>query len=99
MNVPKKTRPNSNSHRGNNKYYQTREWKRLRDQVWLRDEGMCKQCEREGRLMPLARGKNHGVVDHIKPRERGGKDSMDNLELLCKPHHDSKSSYERKNIS
>ena len=95
---PKK-RANSNKHRGNNPYYQTKEWKRMRSYIWIRDEGLCQQCLRDSKLYPLNRGKMEGFVDHIIPRgAQGSTDAEDNLELLCKFHHDSKSSMERKNI-
>ena len=77
-------------------YYQTKEWKLKRDMVWIRDEALCQQCKREGRLMPLRRGFNEGHVDHIDNRKLGGGDDLNNLELLCKPCHDKKSAKERK---
>lgn len=51
----------------------TRQWRNLRREIIARDKGKCKLC-----------GKGGSVVDHIKPRSRGGTDSKSNLRLICK---------------
>lgn len=51
----------------------TRQWRNLRREIIARDNGKCKLC-----------GKGGSVVDHIKPRSRGGTDSKSNLRLICK---------------
>jgi len=76
-------------------FYNTKFWKEMRDFVWVRDEALCQECLRQGVLNPLRRGYNEGHVDHIVPRNRGGSDFDDNLELLCKRCHDSKSAKEK----
>jgi len=51
----------------------TREWRNLRREIIARDKGKCKLC-----------GAGGSVVDHIRPRSRGGTDSKSNLRLICK---------------
>jgi 5-methylcytosine-specific restriction protein A len=84
---------NTHHHRGRDKYYQTREWKALRAQVLNRDKGICQACKREG--LTHEAGK-YATADHIIPRNQGGPDRLDNLELICKRQHDIKSAKERK---
>lgn len=79
-------------HRGNDPYYQTKEWKTTRLQVVERDKGLCQSCKRLGRIKAAGR---YAVVDHIIPRKKGGHDGLDNLELVCKQCHDIKSAKER----
>ena len=81
-------------------YYQTSEWKYKVEMIWQRDMCMCQECERNGMLKPLTKPSANltyqGHVDHIKPRDKGGSDNMDNLELLCYHCHATKSNMERK---
>lgn len=51
----------------------TRQWRNLRREIIARDKGKCKLCGRGG-----------SIVDHIKPRSRGGTDKKSNLRLICK---------------
>lgn len=66
-------------------------WKKLRVKVLLRDAHLCKTCFRAN-IMTLAT-----EVDHILNKARGGTDSMDNLESICKPCHTIKTNLERQN--
>jgi 5-methylcytosine-specific restriction protein A len=50
----------------------TYRWRKLREIVIRRDQGICQSCGQEGKH-----------VDHIIPRRLGGDDSMNNLQLLC----------------
>lgn len=84
-----------NEHRGNDPYYQTREWAKMRDKIIIRDKGLCQEHKRQGIVM--AAGK-YRTVDHIVPRNRGGSDTEENLELLCKKCHDIKSAKEKNQI-
>ena len=68
-------------------YYQTKGWKSLRMKVFERDKGLCQECLRQGIIhSPI----KYGTADHIIPRKQGGTDTLDNLEWLCKKHHDIK---------
>jgi 5-methylcytosine-specific restriction protein A len=51
----------------------TRQWRNLRREIIARDKGKCKICGSAG-----------SVVDHIKPRSKGGADDKSNLRLICK---------------
>lgn len=51
----------------------TRQWRNLRREIIARDKGKCKLC-----------GAGGSIVDHIKPRSRGGTDDKSNLRLICK---------------
>ena len=59
-------------------------WRKLRKKVIARDKGMCQECRRKGIYNP---GRD---VDHIIDKADGGTDDMDNLQLLCVPHHTAK---------
>ena len=65
-------------------WYASRRWRALRERFLMRHP-LCKFCEQEGFIEVAT------VVDHIKPH-KGDLDlfwSEDNLQPLCKPHHDS----------
>lgn len=61
------------------------EWAATRKFVLQRDNYTC--TNRECRV--VYRPPKHGRLDahHIKPREKGGPDTPDNLRTLCKPCH------------
>ncbi len=54
-------------------------WRRLRQMVLNRDP-ICRQCRREPSF----------AVDHVVPKARGGDDSMENLQGLCRACHAAK---------
>lgn len=58
-----------------------RPWRRLVEQVKLRDQYTCRAC---GLVT------EQGHCDHIVPRAEGGSDDMVNLQWLCIPCHDAK---------
>ena len=64
-------------------YYQTREWRLLRDRV-LSEEPFCRHCQGQRRTEFAT------VVDHIIPRSEGGSDERSNLQGLCARHHSAK---------
>lgn len=59
-------------------------WDKLRASILTRDKRLCQQCKREG-IIALG-----NQVDHIVPKAKGGTDDPANLEVLCKRHHDEK---------
>jgi 5-methylcytosine-specific restriction protein A len=60
------------------------QWQALRKRVIVRDGGLCQAC----RAALIAE------VDHIIPLERGGTNSMANLQGLCIPCHQRKTALE-----
>jgi len=66
----------------NDIYYNSDEWKQLRDECIKRDHGYCmvEGCKIHGRKNVNAH--------HIMPRRSGGPDILSNLITLCNRHHD-----------
>ncbi len=56
----------------------------LRLRVWHRDGGRCTYLNSEGKRCG---SEEFLEVDHIRPWSLGGKTEMNNLRLLCAPHH------------
>lgn len=52
----------------------------MRQRVYERDGHRCVQCGTDSDL----------TLDHIKPRSRGGKTVMENLQTMCKPCNGAK---------
>lgn len=65
------------------------EWDKIRARILRRDKHLCQECKRRGQI----RTGNH--VDHIKPKAKGGTDADDNLQTLCRQHHDEKTLADR----
>lgn len=55
----------------------------LKGIIWERDGRLCRLC-----LLPIALADVH--LDHILPRARGGRDSIDNLQSSHKPCNSAK---------
>ena len=70
------------------------EWTKLRKQVLKRDNYLCQECLREGRLTPLCVKPRDHAVDHKIAKAYGGTDDPGNLESLCDRCHRAKSSLE-----
>lgn len=66
------------------------EWRKLREEVLDRDQGLCQECRRQGRITPGT------DVDHIVPKSQGGSDAMTNLQVLCRDCHKRKTSRENR---
>ena len=100
INTSRQYSSKSQPHRQSKVYYQSKEWKRKRDQVWKRDNGICQECKDKGIIHQLIRGtkdlSRQGTVDHIKPREAGGTDDLENLRLIGSNHHAAKSNQDKK---
>lgn len=62
-------------------YFASSEWRRLKQQVFNRDDHRCQRCQKQYRISrPLG-------AHHIIPRQAGGPDEMENLITLCHPCH------------
>ena len=67
-----------------------RPWERIRQRVLQRDDYLCVECLKAGRV-ELAR-----EVDHIVPLHKGGIDAESNLQSLCFACHQTKSEREER---
>jgi 5-methylcytosine-specific restriction endonuclease McrA len=56
----------------------------IKQQVWLRDGGVCRKCGITDAQAMIRYGE-HLHYDHIIPFSRNGADTVDNLQLLCGP--------------
>ena len=63
-------------------------WERVRAVVLRRDNHLCQECLRNGRVHEAKE------VDHIKAKARGGSDAESNLEVICHDCHRSKTARE-----
>lgn len=64
-------------------------WRKTRDKILSRDCGVCQPCKRRGIVTAAT------IVDHIKPKAKGGTDSPENLEAICKACHAKKTARDR----
>lgn len=66
----------------NNRFYKSKEWKKLRLQALKRDLYTCQECKKRGKITPA------NTVHHIRPIRAGGaRLSLDNLETVCAACH------------
>jgi 5-methylcytosine-specific restriction protein A len=70
------------------KYYQSKEWKKLRAYK-IALNPICEDCEEKG-----VTTKTH-TVDHIVPRRQGGTEELSNLRSRCKHHNNLKNQADR----
>lgn len=59
-------------------------WEKTRALVLRRDRYLCQVC----------RLRSADAVDHVKPKAKGGTDELDNLQAICRPCHNVKTSAE-----
>lgn len=64
-------------------HYRTADWRAKRMRILVRDAFRCASC----RLVVSGR---QAHVDHVVPLEEGGKDSDENLQVLCDQCHGRK---------
>jgi len=64
------------------------EWNKLRLRILQRDKHLCKPCLKASALSAATQ------VDHIISKAKGGTDDEDNLQAICKPCHDRKTTIE-----
>ena len=65
-------------------------WDRIRKLVLRRDDYLCQECMRQGKLTPLCVRPYDHAVDHILSKANGGGDEMENLQAICQPCHSLK---------
>ncbi len=59
--------------------------------IYRRDKGLCQQCLREGKPENEAKVSwSKYQADHVLPHSKGGKTDIENGELLCAYHNQSK---------
>lgn len=71
-------------------YYQSKIWKGLRT-LKLSINPLCEDCQEQGIVTA-----GH-TVDHITPRNQGGKDRLENLRTRCKRHNAIKTALDNEN--
>jgi 5-methylcytosine-specific restriction endonuclease McrA len=78
------------SHASRAKFYDSAEWRDLRDAVIARDNYECQWCKAEGRVTNASNAILE--VDHIKPLEQFPDYALDpdNLRTLCKDCHNKR---------
>lgn len=64
-------------------------WEKIREQRLRLDKYLCQICKSNGVIRPAV------VVDHIKPKEHGGTDDIENLQSLCIPCNGTKTAMDR----
>ena len=70
--------------------YQTQEWKRLRRYILARDQGLCQECKRRGRIR--AGQEVHHIIELTEENkhDRAIAYNPENLETLCSDCHNAK---------
>lgn len=70
-------------------------WDRLRALVIKRDNGLCQECLRQGRVTAVGHKPFTAFCDHIIPKAEGGTDDESNLQTLCRQCHTAKTDIEK----
>ncbi|WP_374245295.1 HNH endonuclease [Zoogloea sp.] len=71
------------------------DWDAKRLQILERDNGLCQECLRQGRVTPCGHKPFTAFCDHIRPKAEGGTDDDDNLQTLCSSCHRAKTDREK----
>ena len=59
--------------------------------IYRRDKGLCQKCLEEGKPEPEAKVSwSNYQADHVIPHSLGGETSLENAQVLCSPHNQSK---------
>ena len=66
-----------------NRFYHSKEWKKLRTEALERDNYLCVECLKNGKITPA------DTVHHIKPLriDQTGAEDLNNLETVCRACH------------
>ncbi|PTH16537.1 hypothetical protein BU607_08410 [Staphylococcus auricularis] len=75
------------------RFYKSKQWRDVREQVLKRDNYECQACKRQGKVTTIDRSKHKSLdVDHILELESHPELAydMDNLETLCVSCHNKK---------
>lgn len=71
------------------------EWDKRRERILQRDNGLCQECLRHGRVTGVGGKPYSAFVDHIIPKAEGGTDDDENLQTLCRTCHTAKTDIEK----
>ena len=75
------------------RFYKSKQWRDVREQVLKRDNYECQACKRQGKVTTIDKSKHKSLdVDHILELESHPELAydMDNLETLCVSCHNKK---------
>ncbi|MCR4622097.1 MAG: HNH endonuclease [Clostridiales bacterium] len=77
---------------GTDPFYSSAAWQRLREQVVLRDRGMCVECLRLYELGLIRKPRRAQMVHHVIPLKDAPELALteSNLVSLCYKHHEEK---------
>lgn len=70
-------------------------WDKTRLRIFERDNGLCQECLRSGRLTPVGDKPYSAFCDHVIPKAEGGTDDDANLQTLCRSCHSAKTDREK----
>lgn len=70
-------------------------WDKIRERILRRDNGLCQECLRNGRLTVVGHKPFSAYCDHIVPKAEGGTDDDSNLQTLCRACHQAKTDAEK----
>jgi 5-methylcytosine-specific restriction protein A len=71
------------------------DWDKLRESIFRRDNGLCQECLRQGKLTAVGHKPYSAYCDHIVPKFEGGTDDDSNLQTLCRSCHQAKTDREK----